>query len=363
MAETATFSIGSDRTECAFAEKFALFDRGQAFSESRRCLGCHDAPCISACPTSIDIPSFIEKIASENNRGAARVILESNLLGASCARICPVEVLCEGACVYKHAQKPAVPIGRLQRYAMDVGAKMVELERATTPTGYSVACVGAGPASLACAGRLALLGHEVVLYEKSDLPGGLGVSGIAPHKINAADALDEVNFILSLGVELKTGVEVGRDIDADEVFEAHGAVFCGVGLGGDRLLTVDGAEKAQVRGAVDWIAQMKLGKVDMSRHRRVAVIGGGNTAIDAVRELAALGADSVHMVYRRSEAEMSGYRHEWTAAKAEGVGFIPNAVVRRFAAADGGGVRLRWSLLPTGSQLMWISPRSTLTLY
>jgi glutamate synthase (NADPH/NADH) small chain len=183
---------------------------------------------------------------------------------------------------------------------------------------------------------LALFGYDVVMYERNSVPGGLGVSGIAPYKIHAADALDEVDYILSLGVELKTNTAVGVDVSADELLERHDAVFCGVGLGADRPLPIGCGELDGVTGAVDWIAAMKLGTIDMTQFRRVAVIGGGNTALDAARELAQLGSDSVHLVYRRSEAEMSGYEHEWAQAKQEGVSLVSNAVVKSIESVSGG---------------------------
>jgi glutamate synthase (NADPH/NADH) small chain len=182
---------------------------------------------------------------------------------------------------------------------------------------------------------LALLGHEVVLYEKSDVPGGLGVSGIAPYKTGAADTLDEVEFILSLGVELKTGVEVGADVSVEDLFARHGAVFCGVGIGADRPLPIGCGEIQGVRGAVEWIADLKLGALDIDSVRRVAVIGGGNTALDAARECAQLGAELVSLVYRRGENDMSGYAHEWDLAKAEGVQLLQHAVVTSIEEVDG----------------------------
>jgi len=301
-----------------------------------------------ACPTHIDIPTFIKKIATGNLRGSARTILEANLLGASCARVCPVEVLCEGECVYTGWGRKAIEIGRLQRYAMDHAASPDLLET-LPPNGRSVACVGAGPASLACAGTLALRGYDVVLYEARPLPGGLNTTGVAPYKMDAVTSLEEVAFVESLGVEIRTGVAIGRDITGTELLERHEAVFLGVGLGADSFLGIPGEEGPGVIGAVDWIERMKTDPaLTLDGVQRAAVIGGGNTALDVAREMAQLGVPEVRLVYRRSEAEMKGYHHEWMEAKREGVVLVPDAVVRevvregetvkalRLARAEGG---------------------------
>jgi glutamate synthase (NADPH/NADH) small chain len=315
-----------------FADKHPLYGAGEAAAEAVRCLYCFDAPCMHACPTHIDIATFIKKIASGNLAGSAKTILSANLLGASCAKVCPVEVLCEGACVYVDWGRKPITIGRLQDYAMHHGAS-VELLEKKPPSGRSIALVGAGPASLACAGTLALLGHRAVVYERTQLPGGLNTSGVAPYKMNARAALEEVEFIRKLGVEIETGVEIGRDVRGKELLAKFDSVFLGVGLGSDTPLDVAGADGPGVVGAVEWIARMKLDpklSIDHVRGvRRAAVIGGGNTALDAARELAQLGVPDVKLVYRRSEARMSGYRHEWDEAKKEGVVLVPNAVVTR----------------------------------
>jgi glutamate synthase (NADPH/NADH) small chain len=318
-----------------FADKNPPFTATEAAEAAVRCLYCYDAPCIRACPTSIDIPVFIRQIATRSPRGAARTILRSNLLGASCARVCPVEVLCEGACVYGNDGRPAVPIGRLQRYAMDHGAS-TDLLVHRPSTGHSIACVGAGPASLACAGTAALLGHEAVVYEKNELPGGLNTTGVAPYKFRADDALLEVDFIRQLGVEIRTGVRVGREVTAKQLLERHDAVFLGVGLGSDSKLGVPGEDGPGVAGAVEWIEWIKTdpsAKIDGIR--RAAVIGGGNTAVDAVRELRGLGVAEVTCIVRRPVSEMRAYDHEVEAARREGAVVLDRAAVQEIVRERG----------------------------
>jgi len=315
------------RLEERFTDKAPALSPTEAQHEANRCLYCHDAPCIPRCPTSIDIPTFIRKIATGNLRGAARTILESNLLGASCARVCPVEVLCESTCVYESWGRPAIPIGRLQRHAMTAGASP-DLLPSAAPSGHSVGLVGAGPASLACAGTLALMGHRAVIYEKRSLSGGLNSTGVAPYKMRLDAALSEVEFITSLGVEIETDVEVGVDVTAEELLERHEAVFLGPGLGPDSTLPVPGADGAGVVGAVEWIERVKVEPhFDLGDVAAAVVIGGGNTALDAAQELRGLGVRDVSMIYRRSAAEMSGYAHELSGARAAGTVLVENAAV------------------------------------
>jgi dihydropyrimidine dehydrogenase (NAD+) subunit PreT len=328
--------------ESALPDHKPTLTPGQAAAESNRCLYCHDAPCVTACPTGIDIPGFIRKIATDNLRGSARTILSANLLGYSCARVCPVEVLCAGACVHQHQGEPTIAIGRLQRYAVEAAFERgdaASLLRRKPANGKTVACVGAGPASLACAGYLALEGCTVTVYEKRALPGGLNTTGVAPYKMHVDDSLREVDLIQELGVTIKTGVEVGRDVTAHGLVADHDAVFFGVGLGADTRLGIPGEDGPGVSGATAWIERLKnepgfvLGDV-----RRAVVIGGGNTAIDAARELASLGVPDVVMLYRRGEADMSGYAHELAHAREEGVRLIERAVPKEFVRDAGGAL-------------------------
>lgn len=323
--------------ESRFEDYKAPYNAQQAATEASRCLYCYDAPCIKACPTEIDIPSFIRKIATGNVKGSARTIFDANILGASCACVCPVEVLCVGDCVYNAAGIPPIQIGRLQRYATDqaVAADWRFFE-AGPDTGKHVALVGAGPASLAAAHELRRHGHAVTIYEKGAVPGGLNVTGVAPYKLRAEGALAELEWVLGIGgIEIVVNTAIGRDRSWASLAEDHDAVFLGVGLGPDRSLP--GADLHGVTGAVAWIERMKLGRMDLSRVHQAVVLGGGNTAIDCVRELLGLGVPSVTMVYRGTEAKMSGYAHEWDAAKKEGARAIWGASPAGFVSEEGTG--------------------------
>jgi glutamate synthase (NADPH/NADH) small chain len=350
MTKGQQFVLPAERPESPLKDKKPLMSAVEARAEAERCLYCSDAPCIKACPTTIDIPTFIKKIASGNVRGSARTILKQNALGYSCARVCPVEVLCEGSCVYEAWQHEPISIGRLQRYATEharTGAPLFEVKPATK---RKVACVGAGPASLACAAYLAMEGHEVVIFEKRAVPGGLNTTGIAPYKLKADDALREIAWVLSLGrVKIETGKEIGKDVSTSELLSQYDAVFIGVGLGEDTKLGVPGEDGEGVVGATAWIEKLKTNAGKVAKLGRVLVVGGGNTAIDVAREAALLGAEEVTMVYRRTLADMSGYDHELEGARKDGVrvmtNLVPTEVVRgpkkelkalRVARAEGG---------------------------
>lgn len=315
-------SLPHDRLERDMGDWKKPFDEKQAVAEALRCLFCHDAPCTRICPTHIDIPGFIRKISTGNVKGAARTILDANILGASCARVCPVEVLCVGDCVYNAMGMPPIQIGKLQRFATDAVVDAgVQLFTAGAPTGRRVALIGAGPASLACAHELRRHGHDVVLLEKRQLPGGLNTTGIAPYKMKADYSLAEVEWVTAIGMDIRTGIEVGRDVSAEELLRDYDAVFLGVGLGPDGVGRLPGEDLAGIVGAVDLIERFKNApRFDLTA-RSAVVVGGGNTALDAVRQLRRLGVPEVTMVYRRSEDEMPGYHHEMEAARLEGVRF------------------------------------------
>ena len=293
--------------------------RNEAAVEAVRCLMCYDAPCTHACPTHIDIPKFIKKIATENLRGSARTILESNLLGATCARVCPVQELCEGACVLGAEHKP-IAIGRLQRHAMDfVYDNRIELFDPAKSTGQKVAIVGAGPAGLSCAGELAKRGHSVTLFEKRDLAGGLSTYGIIGLREPIEIALAEVAMIEKLGVKLESGKELGVDITFPELQANFDAVFLGVGLGATPSLGIPGED--HIIDGLEYIEQSKLAARNLVVGRNVVVVGAGNTAIDCATIAKRLGASQVTMVYRRTEKEMTAYAHEYDFIKREGVTF------------------------------------------
>ena len=300
----------------------------EARIEANRCLYCFDAPCIAACPTSIDVPTFIRKIGTGNTLGAATTILEANLMGATCSRVCPVEELCEGACVLGGDHKP-IEIGRLQRFAMDH-----IYERGTVPfdpapsTGKRIAVVGAGPAGLSCAGELAKLGHDVTVFEKRDLAGGLSTYGIVVMREPIRVALEEVAFIEKLGVTVRTGVDVGTDVSATELLETFDAVFLGAGMGSVPDLGIPGEELTGVTEALSFIAETKLAEKEgldrlqsLPIGREVAVIGAGNTAIDAATIARRLGAERVTIVYRRGLDQAPAYDFEIDFIKLEGAEF------------------------------------------
>lgn len=272
---------------------------------------------MQACPTHINIPEFIRKIATENVKGSARTIFEANVFGMSCSRVCPVEVLCVGDCVYNAMNVPPIQIGKLQRYATDRAyAKGWEYFEAGADTGKSVGLVGGGPASLAAAHELRREGHAVTIYEKRDVLGGLNTFGVAPYKLRADTALEEVEWVLQIGgITVETGVEIGKDITWDALESRHDALLCGFGLGPDKWLEVPGEQLGGIYGAVEFIEKMKLGTVSVADVKHAVVLGGGNTAVDAVRELLGLGCELVTMVYRGVEGKMSGYAHEWEFAR------------------------------------------------
>lgn len=312
--------LPAERSETVFSDFKGEYTREQALAEANRCLFCHDAPCIQVCPTHIDIPQFIRKIATDNIKGSARTIFDSNILGMSCARVCPVEVLCVGDCVYNEMGVPPIQIGKLQRYATDHAfEKGWRFFEAGPDSGKSVALVGGGPASLAAAHELRRHGHACTIYEMRPVLGGLNSTGVAPYKMKADRSIEEVEWILGIGgIEVQTGVQVGKDISFSALEKKHQAVFLGVGLGPDTRLRVPGEDLAGVHGAVDFIEKMKLGRVPLNGTQRCVVVGGGNTALDAVREALGLGLRQTTMVYRGTEDHMSGYLHEWRAAQHEG---------------------------------------------
>ena len=300
-----------------FSDLHPAFDSQSALVESNRCLYCFDAPCTHACPTHIDIPRFIKKIATGNLAGSARAIFEANLLGATCARVCPVQELCEGACVLGADHKP-IMIGRLQRYAMDyVYDRNLSVIEVAAPTGKSVAVIGSGPAGLSCAGELARRGHSVTIFERRQLAGGLSTYGIIALREPLEAALVEVNMIERLGVRIEKNAELGRNLDLDEIRARFRAVFLSIGLGTTPAMDIPGEEL--ILDGLHYIEQSKLNNGAMRIGRNVVVIGAGNTAIDCATIAKRLGAEQVTMLYRRTPEEMTAYPHEYEFVKKEGV--------------------------------------------
>ncbi len=316
-----------------FSDHEPPLDRHEARVAADRCYFCHDAPCITACPTSIDIPLFIRQIATGTPEAAARTIWDQNILGGICARVCPTETLCEEACVREAAEGKPVEIGRLQRFATDVAMAKGQHPYTRAPsTGRRVAVVGAGPAGLACAHRLALHGHDVTIYERRPKAGGLNEYGIASYKATGGFAQKEVDWLLQIGgITVKTGVELGRDITLDQLRADYDAVFLGIGLQGVNALRAAGEEMAGVRNAVDFIAELRQ-TADLSTlpvGRNVVVIGGGMTAVDAAVQSKLLGAENVTIVYRRGVEKMSASSYEQDHAVQAGVRIIHHAAPLR----------------------------------
>lgn len=304
-----------------FSDLHEPLDRHEAVVEADRCYFCYDAPCMQACPTSIDIPMFIRQIATGNALGAARTIFDQNILGGMCARVCPTETLCEEACVRETAEGKPVQIGRLQRYATDVAIEVNRqfYERAA-PTHKKVAVVGAGPAGLACAHRLAMHGHEVTVLDARPKAGGLNEYGIAAYKSVDGFAQAEVDYVTAIGgITVENGKALGRDFSLAELTASYDAVFLGMGLAGVNALRAEGEESEGVENAVDFIAALRqagdLAKLPVGR--RVVVIGGGMTAIDAAVQSKLLGAEEVTICYRRGKEQMnaSGFEQDLAASK------------------------------------------------
>jgi glutamate synthase (NADPH/NADH) small chain len=322
MPDIAAGRLPASALDAAFDDMHPAMTPNEARVAAERCLFCHDAPCVTACPTTIDIPLFIRQIAAKNPIGAAKTILDANIMGAMCARVCPTENLCEGVCVREVSEGKAIEIGRLQRFATDAAfAAGKQFYRKGPATGKHVAVVGAGPAGLACAHKLATLGHAVTIYEAAAKPGGLNEYGIAAYKATDAIAAREVEYILAVeGITIRHGVRLGRDITVADLRREHDAVFLGMGLGDTNDLGL-GAGVAGVMDAVDFIAVLRQ-TPDLSTlpvGRRVVVIGGGMTAIDIATQTKKLGAEDVTIVYRRGPAQMAASTYEQEVAQTAGV--------------------------------------------
>ncbi len=313
--------LAPDQYSQNFADLHPPLDKHEALVESDRCYFCYDAPCMHACPTSIDIPLFIRQISTGNPLGSAKTIFDQNILGGMCARVCPTETLCEEACVREEAEGKPVKIGQLQRYATDAAmARDVQFYERASDTGRRIAVVGAGPAGLACAHRLATHGHHVTIYEARPKLGGLNEYGIAAYKSPEHFAQAEVDYVLSIGnIEVRNGEMMGRDFALSDLAGSYDAVFLGAGLTGVNALQAEGEDFEGVDNAVDFIAILRQAS-DLSQleiGRRVVVIGGGMTAIDAAIQAKLLGAEQVTIAYRRGKADMnaSGFEQDLAASK------------------------------------------------
>lgn len=305
-----------------FAESKPSYNAQEALDEANRCLYCYDAPCITACPTGIDIPSFIKKIASGNLKGSATTIMRENPIGASCARVCPTEELCEGACVLNDSTQP-IMIGDLQRYATDWAIKNDQLLfEAGEKNGQRIAIVGSGPAGLSAARELALLGYNVTIFEAKGEAGGLDTHGIVPFRLPKDISLWEVEQVERLGVEIRTNTEVGKDISAADLMSGYDRVILTAGMSNVPMLGIEGENLKGIYDAIDLVETTKHGYYpEEFAGKRVVVIGAGNTAIDGATTAVRLGAENAKILYRRTEAEMTAYDFEYEFAKQDGVEF------------------------------------------
>ncbi|HKP70246.1 MAG TPA: NAD(P)-dependent oxidoreductase [Pyrinomonadaceae bacterium] len=350
-------TLDPSQIEQNFSEINPLMTWAEALTEANRCLYCYDAPCMHACPTHIDVPGFIKKIASGNLTGSARVIFDANPIGATCARVCPVEVLCEGACVEKTLLQKPIEIGRLQRYATDhvlTNGKQI-FEKAES-NGKSVGVIGSGPSGLSCAAYLSRLGYDVTVYDQKDKAGGLDTYGMAEYKMQQAVSLAETERIAAMGVKFVLNTRIGTEshspaeiqnpkseiqnpqtVSFADLDSWHDAIFLGVGLGDTNMLNIPGEDLDGVYDALHFIEKIKSRDwMSVPLGRTVAVIGAGNTAIDAVTQARRLGAEKVVMVYRRTERDASAYEYEMELARKDGVEFIWQAAPIGIAAGENG---------------------------
>jgi glutamate synthase (NADPH/NADH) small chain len=362
MSESFRTPLDPSQIERNFAEINPAMSRAEALVEANRCLYCYDAPCMHACPTHIDVPGFIKKIASGNLTGSARVIFDANPIGATCARVCPVEVLCEGACVEKTLLQKPIEIGRLQRYATDYAlASDKQIFTKGESNGKSIGIVGSGPAGLSCASYLARLGYDVTVYEQREKPGGLDTYGMAEYKMQQAVSLAETERIAAMGVKFVLNTKVGaeshspvetsepesiqnpkskiqnQEVSFSDLDQWHDAIFLGIGLGETNTLSIPGEDLDGVYDALAFIEMIKTRDwTSVPLGRSVAVIGAGNTAVDAVTQAKRLGAEKVMMVYRKTEKDASAYHYEMELARKDGIEFVWQAAPIGILAGDNG---------------------------
>lgn len=299
----------------------------EAYYESSRCLYCYDAPCVNACPSDIDIPQFIRQINSKDPIASAKTIYNSNYFGYACGKVCPTEVLCEGACVYNHQDVKPIEIGRLQSFATDKAIRTnKQLYRLPPANGKKVAIIGAGPAGISCACELRMLGFEVDIYESKDKPSGLTVYGVAPYKITNKEALDEMEYLeKQFKYKVLYNKAISSKSEIEDLEKKYDAIVIGFGLGKTSLLNIPGEEKENCFGAVEFVEKLRMLHHKTTVPKSVIVLGGGNTAMDAASESARMGAEKVILAYRRSKDEMGAYEFEYDLAKSVGVKGMFNA--------------------------------------
>ena len=309
-----------------FSQIKPFLNETQAYYESARCLFCFDAPCVQACPTHIDIPLFIRQIHSGNTIGAAETIYNANYLGHACGQVCPTEVLCEGACVYNHQNIKPIEIGRLQSFATTKAiTQNKKLFKTGRPNGKKIAVIGAGPAGISCACELRMLGHEVEVFEARTKPSGLTLYGVAPYKITNKEALDEVKYLQEqFEFKIKYRAPIHTQKDLEKLEKNYDAVFIGIGLGETSELNIPGETLRNCIGATEFIEELRIKQHEVKVGKKVIVLGGGNTAMDAASESARMGAEKVILSYRRSKEAMKAYDFEFELAKKVGVKGIFN---------------------------------------
>ncbi|MFN7026526.1 MAG: NAD(P)-dependent oxidoreductase [Pseudorhizobium sp.] len=342
--------------ECAsnFADLHPRLDAHEALVAADRCYFCYDAPCMTACPTAIDIPLFIRQISTGNPLGSAKTIFDQNILGGMCARVCPTETLCEQACVRNTAEDRPVEIGKLQRYATDIAMEMNrQFYHRGASSGRRIAIVGAGPAGLACAHRLSMHGHDVMIFDARQKPGGLNEYGIATYKATEDFAQREVGYVTAIGgIEIRTGQMLGRDFSLPDLAKEFDAVFLGIGLSGVNNLGIEGEELAGVDDAVEFIAALRQApdKAEVPIGRRVVVLGGGMTAIDAGIQAKLLGAEEVTICYRRGKENMNASGYEQDLAASNGVIIRHWLAPKRIVGKDGAvaGIELEYTAMVDG---------------
>lgn len=307
--------------EANFAQLKPLMNATEAYYESGRCLFCYDAPCVNACPTNIDIPLFIKQINSGNITGSAKTIYDANYFGNACGKVCPTEVLCEGACVYNRQGVEPIDIGRLQNYATNAVISSGKiLYQPVSKNGKKVAIIGAGPAGISCACELSQLGYEVTIFEAKDHPSGLTVYGVAPYKITNEEVLAEMDYLQQqFGFEVKYNTTIETEEDIQQLENEFEAVFIGVGLGKTAGLGIPGENLENCIGAVEFIEILRMNHAAVQVPEKVVVLGGGNTAMDAASETARMGAETVTLAYRRDQTEMGAYAFEYELVKHAGV--------------------------------------------